>query len=83
MPEETFEEKRTDKFKWHSKQELCDYFERRHGLSKKLVNSEIGEAMKGFRLRTGKAIQTIELWQKVGMSLERKLAEFEEEQKST
>jgi hypothetical protein len=63
--------------KWNSKQELCDYFSIRYGLSKKLIDAEIANAMKSFKLRKGVAIKTPELWQKVGMALEKKIEEIE------
>ncbi|HUI93897.1 MAG TPA: hypothetical protein VLX68_16760 [Chitinivibrionales bacterium] len=63
---------RRGKFRWHSKQELCDYFEFHYGLSKKIIESEIAASMKVFKLRKGQAIRTTELWQKVGLTIERK-----------
>ena len=59
-------------FRWHSKQELCDYFEFHYGLNKKIIDSEIAAAMKVFKIRKGQAIRTPELWQKVGLTIERK-----------
>jgi len=69
--------RRTDTFRWNSKQELCDFFNREYGLSRKIVDSEINEVMKTFKLRQGNAVSTQELWQKVGMILEKKLKELE------
>jgi hypothetical protein len=68
---------RRDAFRWHSKQELCDYFELHYGLNKKLIDSEIAEVMKSFRLRKGQAIRTPELWQKVGLAMEKKIREID------
>jgi 4-diphosphocytidyl-2-C-methyl-D-erythritol kinase len=76
---DNYEEKRTDKFRWHSKQELCDYFGTKYGLSKTLIDAEIEDIMKIFKLRNYKAIQTIELWQKVGLHLEKKVKEYAED----
>jgi hypothetical protein len=68
------DEKRTNSFLWESRQELYDYFKTAYSLSKTEVDIEIDIAMSNFRFRTGQAINTKELWQKVGMALERKLA---------
>jgi hypothetical protein len=68
-------DKRQNSFRWNSKQELCDYFSIHHGLSKKLVEAEIEEAIRSFRIRKGQAIQTLELWQKAGLAIEKKITE--------
>jgi 4-diphosphocytidyl-2-C-methyl-D-erythritol kinase len=75
MTDTTFHE-RTGSFRWNSKQELCDYFNRQYGLTRKIVETEINEVMKTFRLRQGEAVTTQELWQKVGIDLEKKLREL-------
>jgi 4-diphosphocytidyl-2-C-methyl-D-erythritol kinase len=75
MTNATFRE-RTGSFRWNSKQELCDYFNRQHGLTRKIVEGEISEVMKTFRLRQGEAVTTQELWQKVGINLEKKITEM-------
>jgi 4-diphosphocytidyl-2-C-methyl-D-erythritol kinase len=67
---------RTGSFRWNSKQELCDYFNRQYGLTKKIIETEIKEAAATFRLRKAEAVATRELWQKVGISLEKKLLEL-------
>ncbi len=72
MNEEALEQRRSS-FRWHSKQELCDYFSIHYGLNKKLVEGEIAQATKSFRLRKGQTIRTSELWQKVGMHLEKRI----------
>lgn len=64
---------RSEKLRWHSKQELCDYFNIHYGLNRRLVESEIAEAMKSFRLRKHQPIKMAELWQKAGLRIERKL----------
>jgi hypothetical protein len=68
---------RTESFRWNSKQELCDFFNRQFGLTRKIVESEINEVMKTFRLRQGEAVTTQELWQKVGINLEKKIRELD------
>jgi hypothetical protein len=67
---------RSDTFRWHSKQELCDYFSIRYGLGRRLVESEIAEAMKSFRLRKHQPIKMAELWQKAGLRIEKKLRQL-------
>jgi 4-diphosphocytidyl-2-C-methyl-D-erythritol kinase len=72
---------RTGAFRWNSKQELCDYFNRQYGLTRKIMDAEIREASGTFRLRRGEAVMTQELWQKVGTSLEKKLSELKIDKK--
>lgn len=67
---------RSDSFRWRSKQELCNYFSIRHGLGTRLVEAEIAEAMKSFRLRKHQPIKMQELWQKVGLRIEKKLQQL-------
>jgi hypothetical protein len=76
MNEEALDQRRAS-FRWHSKQELCDYFSIHYGFNKKLVEAEIAEAMKTFRIRKGQAIRMPELWQKVGLRLEKKIKEID------
>jgi 4-diphosphocytidyl-2-C-methyl-D-erythritol kinase len=64
---------RTELFRWSSKQELCDYFNRQYGLTRKIVEAEINEVLKTFKLRQREAVATQELWQKVGINLEQKI----------
>jgi 4-diphosphocytidyl-2-C-methyl-D-erythritol kinase len=78
MTEKQFQP-RTGSFRWNSKQELCDFFDRQYGLAKKIVEAEISEVMKTFRLRQGRAVATPELWQKVGTMLEKKIKDLESE----
>jgi 4-diphosphocytidyl-2-C-methyl-D-erythritol kinase len=75
LTDTTFHE-RTGSFRWNSKQELCDFFNRQYGLTRKVVESEIKEVLKTFRLRHGEAVTTQELWQKVGINLEKKILEM-------
>ncbi len=65
-------EKRSTDFRWHSRQELYEYFRKNFDLSKEEVDKEIGEVMAVFKPRKGYAIETAELWQKVGLNLESK-----------
>ncbi len=60
-----------------SKQELCDYFNIHYGFNKKLVEAEIAQVMKTFRIRKWQVIRTPELWQKVGLHLEMKIKEID------
>jgi 4-diphosphocytidyl-2-C-methyl-D-erythritol kinase len=72
---------RTGSFRWNSKQELCDYFNRQYGLTRKIIEIEIKEASATFRLRQGEAVMTQELWQKVGITLEKKLEDLKIDRK--
>jgi hypothetical protein len=64
-------EKRTGQFHWETRQQLYDYFSDNFGLPKAKVDTVIEAAMKEFRVRQGQAIQTKELWQKVGKTLQK------------
>lgn len=64
---------RTTVFLWPTKQHLYDHFEMTYNLSRQEIDKAIEEAMAEFRLRKGKPVEPKELWQKVGMSLKRKL----------
>ncbi len=68
---------RHDSYRWNSKQELCDYFSIHYGLNRTVVEAEITEVTKLFRVRRGRAINTPELWQKVGLHLEKKIKEID------
>ncbi|MCL2688602.1 MAG: hypothetical protein FWE57_01985 [Chitinispirillia bacterium] len=65
---------RTTDFKWESREELYDYFEEKYSLSREQIDEEIERCRERFALRKGEAIRTTELWQKVGNTLEDKLA---------
>ena len=65
-------EKRTTDFRWHTRSELYDYFRKNFNLLKKDVDREILAVMASFKPRKGRAIETAELWQKVGLNLEEK-----------
>jgi hypothetical protein len=71
MEKETFTD-RSDKFRWHSKLELYNDFTKRFGLSEHHIDKEIEEVKAIFRLRNNQPIKTVELWQKVGLTLEKK-----------
>ena len=63
---------RTDTFRWHSKQELYTYFDETYGLKQHHVDMEIVNVGENFKIRKNQTINTAELWQKVGLNLERK-----------
>ena len=65
-------EQRTTDFRWHTRNELYDYFRKNFSLLKKDVDREIHAVMATFKPRRGRAIETAELWQKVGLNLEEK-----------
>jgi hypothetical protein len=65
--------KRTDSFTWHSKQELYDYFNDMYKVRRSDVDREIERSIKVFQLRKGRPINPQELWEKVGVSLEKRL----------
>ncbi|MDR0305218.1 MAG: hypothetical protein LBI42_00075 [Chitinispirillales bacterium] len=65
---------RTLKFKWDSREELYEYFKDKYNIGKEQIDEEIEKARKEFALRKGEAIRTQELWQKVGCTLENKMA---------
>jgi len=44
-----------------------------YNLSREEVDAAINDAMRDFRLRKGRLVETKELWQKVGMTLKGKL----------
>jgi hypothetical protein len=64
---------RTTVFFWNSKRELISYFSKNRPETIEawttIINKEIDEAKKRFKLRQGSTINMRELWQKVGMSL--------------
>ena len=66
---------RSDKFRWHSKQELYTYFKEFYGLSERHIDSEVSKVSAVFKLRKNQAIITAELWQKVGLNLEKKFSQ--------
>ena len=65
--------KRTSTFRWNSKQELYAYFDKTHGLKKERIDKEIKGVRANFKIRKYQIIHTAELWQKVGLNLEKKL----------
>lgn len=73
---------RTEVFRWNTRFELYAYFKEKHGLEKAEIDQEINKAIKSFKPRKGRAIYTKELWQKVGLNLEKSLglqSEWEKE----
>jgi hypothetical protein len=65
--------RRTSVFLWPTKQHLYEHFEMIYNLSREEVDAAINDAMRDFRLRKGRLVETKELWQKVGMTLKGKL----------
>lgn len=64
--------KRTESFRWNSRWDLYAYFRINFNLVKKDVDNEIRAVMATFKPRKGRIIRTKELWQKVGLNLEKK-----------
>jgi hypothetical protein len=65
------DQERTDTFRWRTRWELYEYFRDNFNLAKKDVDREIYAVMASFKPRKGLAIRTSELWQKVGLNLEK------------
>jgi len=66
-------QRRTEQFRWEARMALYEYFEKRFNLRPEAVDIEIEAIMERFKLRQGQPIDPKELWQKVGLELERKL----------
>jgi len=64
--------KRTEEFRWNTRNDLYDYFRKNFSLARKDVDLEIHAVMATFKPRKGRVIRTTELWQKVGLTLEQK-----------
>ncbi|MDG5817041.1 hypothetical protein QA601_18230 [Chitinispirillales bacterium ANBcel5] len=64
---------RTDKYRWNTRHELYTYFDKKYGMKKTDIDSEISSVIKNFKLRQGCPIKTQELWQRVGKTIENKL----------
>ncbi len=62
---------RTSRFRWNSKSSLYDYFHKYYAIDRDLVDDAIANSMKTFKPRQGQPLRTAELWQKVGVILER------------
>lgn len=62
---------RTGRFRWSSKNSLYDYFHKYYDISRDTVDNEITNTMRTFKPRQGQPLRTVELWQKVGMTLEK------------
>lgn len=60
-------------FAWQTKQELYEYFEGAYNLKRSVIDEEIEEVLKIFKLRKGEPINPQELWEKVGANLEKHL----------
>lgn len=63
---------RAGSFHWESRQDLYSYFGEKHHLGTEVIDVEIARAMRDFKPRQGAAIQTRELWEKVGRNLARR-----------
>ena len=72
MDEENNEKKRSSDFRWHSKQELYTYCADTFGLMEHHVDNEIQRVLEDFKVRKYQPIKIEELWQKVGINLEKK-----------
>ena len=64
---------RTTVFLWPTKQHLYEHFEMTYNLTREQIDKAIEEAKAEFRLRKGRPVEPKELWQKVGMTLKRRL----------
>jgi len=64
--------KRAGEFRWHSKQELYAYCKDTFGLMEHHVDKEINAVLDDFKLRKHSPINIEELWQKVGLNIEKK-----------
>jgi len=62
---------RTNRFRWNSKKSLYNYFHKYYNFGRDIVNNEITNAMKTFKWRQGQPHRFAELWQKVGITLEK------------
>jgi hypothetical protein len=72
MNEEKGFKERSTSFIWNSKQELYVYFKATFGLMENQVDKEISAVLEDFKVRRYQPINTSELWQKVGINLEKK-----------
>jgi hypothetical protein len=63
---------RREAFAWQTKQELYDYFAGMYEIERKVVDEEIESVLKTFQIRQGRPINPQELWEKVGVNLEKK-----------
>ncbi len=62
---------RTSRFRWNSKSSLYDYFHKYYDISRDVIDDEISNSMRTFKPRQGQPVRTAELWQKVGIILEK------------
>jgi hypothetical protein len=62
---------RTKKFRWNSKKSLYNYFQKYYNVGREVVNNEITNSLKTFKRRQGEPHRPAELWQKVGLTLEK------------
>ena len=64
---------RTSRFRWQTREALTAHFELEHAIPAEVIEAEIEMALEGFRLRRNEPIDTRELWQKVGLAIEKRL----------
>lgn len=62
---------RTTSFRWNSRSELYHYFKENFDIDSEMVDSAINRVMADFKPRMGQIVRTQELWQKVGLVLEK------------
>ena len=62
---------RTKRFRWNSKNSLYDYFHKYYDINQDTIDKEITNSRKTLKPRQGKAPRSVELWQKVGITLEK------------
>ena len=74
MHEEHPDRPRTTEFRWQTREAFFDFFTRMYGLTVDALEAEVEMASEDFRLRRNAPIDTRELWQKVGLSIERRLS---------
>jgi hypothetical protein len=62
---------RTKRFRWNSKNSLYNYFYKHYDIGREIVDKEITNSTKTFKQRQGQPFRPAELWQKVGVKLEK------------
>jgi hypothetical protein len=62
---------RTNTYHWNSKNSLYSYFCKYYNIDPDEVNSAIKESLKTFKQRQGQPKRIAELWEKVGLTLEK------------
>jgi hypothetical protein len=62
---------RTNTYHWNSKSSLYSYFCKYYNIDPDEINNEIKDSLKTFKLRQGQPYRVAELWEKVGVTLEK------------